>query len=266
MLSFLRRIPNPVIAAAAVALLVLAIFVRVQRDNHHDVPVALWVVYGVGCAVVASLVLLQVARGLLAADRGELDPFTRPWMLFFMVMAALLAIPIVWLLDNEPTGDVLAGAIMVGAGLGMAALVVLYMRKPVRRHGTRVDSFHSGKGRRWASATVRYGGAWRLSADPDALYAVSWMEKTNEICALRYPRLPARLALPAESGWPTLVDGSWTIEVLGWAENREVLDRALEGWEQHMSDPDGLTWVRQRLQAAATETEREKAERTRSGT
>ncbi len=74
--------------------------------------------------------------------------------------------------------------------------------------------------------------------------------------------MPPWLRLAPESAFSSalLGEGS-TIHFLGWADNREALDRALAGWERHMDEPDSLAWVRERLALAAAATEAERAAR-----
>ncbi len=68
--------------------------------------------------------------------------------------------------------------------------------------------------------------------NPGGFYVVGWIEETREICALRSPLVPPWLRLALESAFSSalLGDGA-TIEFLGWADDREALDRALSGWE-----------------------------------
>lgn len=100
--------------------------------------------------------------------------------------------------------------------------------------------------------------AGRSASDPGGLYVVAWIEATREICALRSPLVPPWLRVAPESAFSSALLGNGAVvEQLGWADNREALDRALSGWERHMDQAESLGWVRGQLALAAAATQRE---------
>ncbi len=108
-----------------------------------------------------------------------------------------------------------------------------------------IKEFYDADPRRRSSPEIAYGRDWRDSSDPSARYVLYWIEGTREIYLMRRPQPP----LPPVPNMPgdAAVSVVWTVdprairvEVLGWADDRQALDDALAGWENHMSDPNGV--------------------------
>lgn len=119
--------------------------------------------------------------------------------------------------------------------------------------GVNVWEFYGEDERRRESPEVHYGLDWRSAAEPWAVFGLHWIEDTHEIFVLRAPdpRILRSLASPF-GGVPLRLGGGYLrVEVLGWADDKQVLDRALAGWQSRMSGFDSLQWVRDRLDQAA---------------
>ena len=231
-----------------------AVFSKWESVNDHAVPGAVSVLAGVGLLVYCGFGCIRFLRAFSAPDRPPLT-MSNGWLLLLVITGTLLGVPVIGVVTNDPEGEPVAGAVMVVAGLVLLALFVQYIRKPVMDHGVSLEAFYTDDRRRGRSPKVQYGAAWSVASDPTAVYAVTYVEKSNEICAVRYRRLPGGLRLdPTDPLSDSIVSDAGTVEVFGWADDREALDRALTGWQEHMDGPDSLSWVRTRLAQAAVET------------
>lgn len=260
MSRLLRYIPVRIRWTAALAWACLAVFARWQDLNGHAVPVVVSLLVGFGFAVIVAFGLVRLLRASNASDRPPFDPFSRAWQVFFVITACLLGLPVISVVTDDPDANHVAGAVMFVVGVVLVVVFIRYMRKPVLDYGLTLEEFYAGDRRRRRSATVQYGAAWRVATDPSGVYAVIWVEQTRELCAFRYRRMPGRLRIDPPSPLSTsLLSDAGSVEVIALAEDREVLDRALSGWERYMDQPDGMSWVRDRLQRAAEATARERA-------
>ncbi len=214
-------------------------------------PLALSVIAGAGLLVFCGFAVVRFLRASSATDRPPMS-MSHGWPVLLVITGSLLGIPVISVVTNDPEADPVAGGVMFVAGLVLVALFVRYIRKPVMDHGVTLVGFYTDDRRRGRSPKENYGATWSVASDPTAVYAVTWVEKTNEICAVRYRRLPGRLRLdPPDPLSNSIVGDAGTVEVLGWADDRAALDRALMGWQQHMDGADSLSWVRARLAQAA---------------
>jgi hypothetical protein len=100
-----------------------------------------------------------------------------------------------------------------------------------------VEQFYEQDPRRQASDEVEFGREWY---DHDMRYEVAWVADTGEVYAMAEPY--NRRGISAEAV---------TVEVLGVIPARAAVDAALRGWQDAMTQPDGLSWVRARVDASA---------------
>lgn len=90
-----------------------------------------------------------------------------------------------------------------------------------------------------------------MASDPYVIFGLYWVEDTREIYTLRGPQLPV-----LDDGWvsgpmpPVMKRDAYEVTVLGRMETRERLARAMDGWEDRMTEPDSLQWARHRLDEA----------------
>ena len=258
----LHNIPVRTRWAAGMAWVCLVVFARWQDVNGHAVPVVVSVIVGVGFAVLVAFGLVRLLRASNASDRPPFDPLSRAWHVFFVITGCLLGLPVFSVATDDPDANHVAGAVMFAVGVVFVVVFIRYMRKPVLDYGLTLEEFYAGDRRRRRSAAAQYGAAWRVETDPSGVYAVIWIEQTRELYAFRYRRLPGRLRLDPPSPLSTsLLSDAGSVEVLALVEDRDVLDRALSGWEKSVDQPDGMSWVRDRLLKAAEATTRERAER-----
>jgi hypothetical protein len=110
-----------------------------------------------------------------------------------------------------------------------------------------IEEFYSADERRRQSAEIELGTEWH-----DAIgnrYELSWVEDTGELYMM--------LELVPEAGsWTPFGDvevdkmavEQVVVSVIGHIATHEELDRVLDGWQDEMADPDGISWVAARLQ------------------
>ena len=93
-------------------------------------------------------------------------------------------------------------------------------------------AFHDADRRRRTSAEVDFGATWREAGSNDA-WRLSWIRDTGELYLCR------------ADGY----DGSCTdVQVLAVLPTDAAVDALLEGWRDVRDDPDGLGWLRSRVE------------------
>ena len=96
-------------------------------------------------------------------------------------------------------------------------------------------AFHAADPRRRVSAEVDLGATWRVEGSNDA-WRLSWIRDTGELYLCR-----------ADGH-----DGSCTdVSVVAVIARESDLDAMLEGWREHRTSPDGLSWLSGRLHPLA---------------
>jgi hypothetical protein len=97
------------------------------------------------------------------------------------------------------------------------------------------QAFHAADRRRRVSAEVDLGATWRREGGSEA-YRVAWIRDTGEVYACK----------------ADAYDGSCTdVEVLAVVPSEDLLDASLVGWRDARNAPDGLSWLRSRLELVA---------------
>ena len=96
-------------------------------------------------------------------------------------------------------------------------------------------AFHAADPRRRTSDVVDLGATWRWEGSNEA-HRVAWVRLTGELYVCR------------ADGY----DGECTdVSVLAVLTTEADLDRAVDGWREFRTDPDGLSWLAGRLQPLA---------------
>ncbi len=112
-----------------------------------------------------------------------------------------------------------------------------------------IEQFYSADERRRRSVEVEFGNNWFDAKG--SRYELSWVEDTGELYAM--------LELTPEADtWTPFGDievedaavDSLVVTVLGTITSRDEVEQVLDGWADHMVEPDGVHWVAERLQAA----------------
>ena len=93
-----------------------------------------------------------------------------------------------------------------------------------------IEEFYDQDERRRSSEEVQFGRDWY---ENDLRFEVAWVADTGEVYAMAEPI--SRRGISIESV---------TVEVLAVIEGRDAIDVALTGWQDAMSQPNSLAWVR----------------------
>ena len=112
-----------------------------------------------------------------------------------------------------------------------------------------IEQFYSADERRRQSAEVEFGNNWFDAKG--SRYELSWVEDTGELYAM--------LELTPEAGLLDAVrrrrgGGREGRHPAGdrprYLRHPDEVEALLDGWADHMAEPDGVHWVAERLQAA----------------
>lgn len=117
--------------------------------------------------------------------------------------------------------------------------------------GVDIEEFYDADERRRSSAELELGRDWR--DDHGIRHELNWVEGTGELYVLREP-VPHGYADPfggihysgSHSVDGTEVEGM-TVIVVGQVPSRDVLESALEGWQEAIEQPDSISWLVDRL-------------------
>ena len=99
-----------------------------------------------------------------------------------------------------------------------------------------VEEFYEQDPRRQASDELEFGRDWY---EGDMRYEVAWIADTGEVFVMAEPS--SRRGITTESV---------TVDVLGIVDGRDTVVAALAGWEDAMTQADGLAWVRAQVRGA----------------
>ncbi len=100
-----------------------------------------------------------------------------------------------------------------------------------------VEEFYDQDPRRQASEEIEFGREWY---EGDLRFEVAWVADTGEVFAMAEPY--SRRGISTQSV---------TVEVLAVIEGRDAINAVLTGWQDAMSQPDSLGWVRSRVAGEA---------------
>jgi hypothetical protein len=100
-----------------------------------------------------------------------------------------------------------------------------------------IEEFYDQDPRRQASEEVEFGREWY---EHDLRFEVAWVADTGEVYAMAEPY--SRRGITTQSV---------TVEVLAVLKGRDDVEAALTGWQDAMSQPESLAWVRARLAGQA---------------
>jgi hypothetical protein len=121
-----------------------------------------------------------------------------------------------------------------------------------------VEAFYEDERRR-NSREVRFGVDWRSSKYALFQFGVFWVEDTQELCLLRSPIRDVQwdgpvsrfiLQVPPHVNAQPLRDHEVTVEVIARLPDDEIAE-VLDGWRDHLGEPDGIEWVRGRVKGKA---------------
>jgi hypothetical protein len=103
-----------------------------------------------------------------------------------------------------------------------------------------IEEFYDEDPRRQASEEIEFGREWY---ENDERFEVAWVADTGEVYAMAEPY--SRRGVSTESV---------TVEVFAVIEGRDAINSVLTGWQDAMSQPNSLAWVRARIAGEADST------------
>jgi hypothetical protein len=111
-----------------------------------------------------------------------------------------------------------------------------------------IEEFYSSDERRRQSAEVELGTDW-FDAKGNR-YELSWVQDTGELYTM------LELTPEADSFTPfgdieveNLPVDRVLVMVVGYIDNLSDVERVLAGWPERMAEPNGISWVAERLRA-----------------
>ena len=115
-----------------------------------------------------------------------------------------------------------------------------------------IEQFYTADERRRRSVEVEFGNNWFDAKG--SRYELSWVEDTGELYAMLE-------LVPEADSWTPFGDieveavsvDSVLVQVICTIPTLEEVERILSGWSEHMSDPNGVAWVADRLRANGIE-------------
>lgn len=111
-----------------------------------------------------------------------------------------------------------------------------------------IEGFYAEDERRRHSAELEFGRDW---VDAGGRCEVSWVEETGELYLMREPGG----AVTGDAFGDMVVQGvsehQLGVEVLGVVTGRDAIGSVMSGWEAAMPRPDGMAWLRDRIDHAA---------------
>ncbi|HXY94774.1 MAG TPA: hypothetical protein VEP49_20090 [Acidimicrobiia bacterium] len=110
-----------------------------------------------------------------------------------------------------------------------------------------IEQFYDEDPRRRESDEVELGRDW--TDDRGVRHEISWVADTGEVYAMREPDAAIDMDPVGDTFEEDLPMDSVTVEVLAVVPDRADLDARLAGWEDAMTQPGSLGWVRERLAA-----------------
>jgi hypothetical protein len=111
-----------------------------------------------------------------------------------------------------------------------------------------IEQFYAQDERRRRSPEVEFGTDW-FDAKGNR-YELSWVEDTGELYAMLE-------LVPEADSWTPFGDievenlpvDRLVVTLVGNIISRDEVERVLEGWQEEMGKPDGISWVAERLRS-----------------
>ena len=108
-----------------------------------------------------------------------------------------------------------------------------------------LEEFYAADERRRQSAELEFGRDWH---DENGRCGVSWVEDTGELYLMREPSAVGDAF--GDMVVQHVSEHALGVEVLGVVPGRSAIEAVMSGWEQKMPEPDGIAWLRDRVQHA----------------
>jgi hypothetical protein len=111
-----------------------------------------------------------------------------------------------------------------------------------------IEEFYAADERRRHSAELEFGRDW---SGPGERTGVSWIEDTGELYLMSEPSGGVTGTGAGDLEVLHVSEHDLGVEVLGVVSGRSAIESVMSGWEAAMTRPDGLAWLRDRVQHAA---------------
>jgi len=110
-----------------------------------------------------------------------------------------------------------------------------------------IEEFYSADERRRHSAELEFGRDW---SDAGRRCEVSWVEDTGELYLMREPDGDVVGDAFGDMVVRHVSEHDLEVEVVGVVPGRDAIGAVMSGWEQQMPKPDGVAWLRDRVDSA----------------
>ena len=107
-----------------------------------------------------------------------------------------------------------------------------------------IEAFYAADERRRHSSELEFGREWH---DASGRCEVSWVEDTGELYVMREPAATVVGDAFGDMRVLKMSEHELGVEVLGVVSGRDAIEAVMSGWEQAMPQPDGLSWLRDRV-------------------
>jgi hypothetical protein len=110
-----------------------------------------------------------------------------------------------------------------------------------------IEEFYAADERRRHSAELEFGRDW---SDAGRRCEVSWVEDTGELYVMREPDGGVVGDAFGDMVVRHVSEHDLGVEILGVIPGRDAISAVMSGWEQQMLKPDGMAWLRDRVDTA----------------
>ncbi len=110
-----------------------------------------------------------------------------------------------------------------------------------------IEEFYAADERRRHSAELEFGRDW---SDAGMRCEVSWVEDTGELYLIREPDSTVVGDAFGDIRVLNVSEHDLGVQVLGVIEGRDAISAVMSGWEEQMRKPDGIAWLRDRVDTA----------------
>jgi hypothetical protein len=111
-----------------------------------------------------------------------------------------------------------------------------------------LEEFYAADERRRRSTELEFGRDWN---DENGRWGVSWIEDTGELYLMREPSTGVWGDAFGDMRAMPVSEHALDVDVLGVVPGRSAVESVMSGWEETMPEPDGIAWLRDRVQHAA---------------
>lgn len=114
-----------------------------------------------------------------------------------------------------------------------------------------IAEFYDGDPRRRESPEVQFGDGWSTEEDKHSTYRAEWLAETGELYIVREPHPGGLFARYLDQLDVDQADTQQlTVEILRRFDDEAHVRSALAGWEEEMTNPESLSWLRERAHDA----------------